>query len=247
MAIQFSDTTNKLGLVQECESGLFGNDYGAISGNTKRLATITRYLNLGLSRMSALIAQADTRWQFHDSNYTTHPIGKTTLVAGQKDYTLAEIHQEVRHVYVKNADGIDVPLKPIDEYDIAKSGVSPASFMSEDGMPAYYDKQGRALMLYPAPKAGEFTASEGLVVTYTSSPSYFVSTDTTKKAGLSPSFQHYPAVYAKRHYALNNQMRKKAQDFSVELAELEEAMVAHFSRRDRDEKPNMSVRKRNYV
>jgi len=246
MAIQFNDTTNKLGLIQECESGLFGDDYGAISGNTKKLKTFTRLLNLGLSRYSALVRNADTRWSFHDSNYTTHPIGKTTLVAGQKDYTLAEIHEQIRQVYVKDVNGKDVPLIPIDEYDIAKQNVAPTQFMSEDGMPKYYDKMGRSLILYPAPAVGSFTASEGLVVSYVSSPSFFESTDTDKTAGIEPVFQDYPAIFAKRHYAMNNQMQKKANSFTEQLGDMEVLIVEHYSKRDRDDKQGMRAKKRSY-
>ena len=247
MAIQFSDTTNKLGLIQECESKVFGSDYGAISGNAKKLATFTRYLNNGLNRLSTVIGDADTRWQFHDSNYTTHPIAKTTLVAGQRDYKLADIHQEVRHVYVKNSDGKDVPLQPIDEHDIAKGGQSPETFLETDGMPMYCDKKGRSLFLYPAPAAGQVTTSEGLVVSYSSSPSYFASDDITKTAGVPPIFQNYPAIFASIEYATNNKMRSKAKDFKVEMLEMEEMIRAFYAKRDKDDKPQLRPRKRNYV
>ena len=54
MATAFNDITDKLGLIQECETKVFGSDYGAISGNTKKLKTFTRYLNNGLNRFTML-------------------------------------------------------------------------------------------------------------------------------------------------------------------------------------------------
>ena len=44
MSIPYNDTTNKTGSIQECESILFGDDYGVISGNAKKLAELTRIL-----------------------------------------------------------------------------------------------------------------------------------------------------------------------------------------------------------
>ena len=82
MALQFSDTSaTKGGLIQECESQVFGdNSYGRISNDASLLATFTRYINEALNRVASLIMTADGRWQWDDTNTTDYPIGTTDLV-----------------------------------------------------------------------------------------------------------------------------------------------------------------------
>ena len=248
MSIQFNDTSSdKNGLIQVCEAKLFGNDYGAISGNTKRLATFTRLMNAGLNRFTSLAMQYETRWQFHDANYTTHPEAYTSLSAGQNDYALSDLHLQLRNVYVLNSDGKKVPLQPADEFDFSNKGMSIDEYFSTDGLPKYYDKKGRSIKIYPAPSASETTLADGLFVTYTSTPSYFTDADTTKEAGIPLIFADYPAIFASRQYARDNTMAKKLNDFTTEQAEMEAMIETFYSSRDRDDRPTMKARKRNYV
>lgn len=248
MSLVFNDTTSKRnGLLQTCETKLFGSDYGAITNSPKRRATFARYLNSGLNRYTSLVMKAETRWQFHDSNYLTHPEAYTTMTAGQSDYGLSELHLQLRHVYVKNSEGKKVPLQPIDEYDLTTHGVAPETYFETDGMPKYYDKKGRSIRLYPAPSADETTLTNGLFVTYTSAPSYFDPTDTTKAAGIPLIFQDYPAIYASWKYAIDNQMGKKVNSFKVELLEMENDILDFYNMRDRDDRPQIRVRRKRYI
>lgn len=246
MSTQYNDTTNKNGLIQECESILFGDDYGAISGNTKKLATFTRLINHGLNDLQTLIMESDTRWQFDDSNYTDFPIGTTDLVAGQTDYTLSDSQIKFSHAYVKDQNGKYYPLKPIDERDINKAGQSPDNFMETDGRPVYYDKRGNSILLYPAPSATETTLTDGLKVSYQREPSYFVSSDTTKKAGVPATFQVYPAIVACLLYAENNQMDKKVKTLMARKEEQDARIREFYNKRDKDESPRLKARKVNY-
>lgn len=247
MGIVFNDTSNKNGLLQVCETKLFDSNYGSITNSTKRKATFTRYLNAGLNRYTALAMKAETRWQFHDSNYLTHPEAYTTMTAGQSDYGLSELHLQLRHVYVVNNEGKKVPVQPIDEYDFATRGVHPEEYFSEDGMPKYYDKKGRSIRLFPAPSASETTLTNGLFVTYTSAPSYFDQNDTTKEAGLPLIFQEYPAIYAAWKYSGDKIMKDKNKSNKLELLEMEQDIIDFYSMRDRDDRPQLRVRKRSYT
>lgn len=247
MAIVFNDVTDKNGLLQICETKVFGSEYGAITNSTKRKKTFTRYLNAGLNRYTALVMKAETRWQFHDSNYLTHPEAYTTMTAGQSDYGLSELHLQLRHVYVVNSAGQKVPVQPVDEFDFTTHGYHPETYFNTDGMPKYYDKKGRSIRLYPAPSASEVTLTNGLFVTYTSAPSYFDDADTTKQAGLPLIFQEHPAIYASWKYAIDNQMSKKVKSFKEELLEMESDILDFYSMRDRDDRPQLRVRKRYYT
>ena len=248
MQLQFNDTSaDKNGLIQTCETKLFGSNYGAISGNTKRLATFTRYINAGLNRYTSLAVEHDTRWQFHDSNYTTEPEAYTTMAEGQSDYGLSEVHLQLRHVYVKNSDGVKIPIQPVDEYDTARYGVAIDEYFVGNGFPAFYDKRGRSIRLFPAPDASQVQLSQGLHVTYLSTPSYFDRTDTTKKPGIPLTFAEYPAIYACWKYTHDNVMQKKAKAYQEEVQLMEQEIVTLFTNRDRDDKPQMRVRKKRYI
>src|SRR5690349_10215151 len=85
----FSDTTNKAGLIQDCET-LLGFDDAAISGNTTLLKKFTVLLNLARRKAELLILQnSSPLWKWDDPNYTADlPRATRDLVVGQRDYVL---------------------------------------------------------------------------------------------------------------------------------------------------------------
>jgi len=247
MAIQFSDTTNKNGLVQACEDLCFGGEYTKISGNTNLLARFTRYINDGLNRVQSVILASDTRWQFDDSNYTDYPIGNTDLVAGQQDYTLDDAQMKIEHVYVKDANGDFRVVLPIDELDIKASGVSPTEFMESDGLPKYYDKKANALFLYPAPAAADVTTSGGLRVAHQRGPSYFATSDTTKSPGIPELYHALIYRIAAFNYFIDSVQTSQAKNMKVMIEEEEERIKAFYNTRDKDDRPQLRVKRVSYV
>lgn len=251
MSIKFNDTSTPYnGLIQECERALFGADYGAISGSAKKLATITFYINQGLSKFGLIAMDSDTRWQHHDSNFTSLPTAYTDLNANetpQQKYEMSVDFLKILHVYVKDSNGNYQPLKPIDEYDIKNTGHSPETFLSESGMPKYYDKKGNTLFLYPAPATASVTESEGLQVSYQSPADFFETSDTNVTVGVPVPFHIYPAIVACEMYARRFQQKTKNNEFTQERLEMEEQIRSFFSKRDKDDKPQLRARKRNYV
>src|SRR3990167_3913874 len=126
-------------------------------------ATLLRRVNQAYEEVISFIMGCDGKWQFDDTSYTDVPIGITTLVAGQQDYTFATDVLEVEQVSVLDSAGNFQLLKPLDIHEL---GVDPSEFAKEDGMPQYYDKQGHSLLLYPAPSAGQTTLTNGLKVAF---------------------------------------------------------------------------------
>lgn len=241
---QFNDTSaSKNGLVQIGEEKLHGSNYGAISGSNKKLATFARNCNSGLNRFLNLVMQSERRWQFHDANYTTHPEAYTTLSEGQSDYGLSELHLQLRHVYVKNSEGLKIPLQSVDEYDFKKTGLSMDDYFVGNGFPEFYDKVGNSIKLLPAPDANEVQLAGGLYVTYTSAPSYFSYDDTTKGAGIPLNFQDFPALFA----CWKQSTGTKRKEFKNEVLEMESDIIDFFNLRDRDEKPKLKSRRKSYV
>ena len=247
MSLKFSDTTDKLGLIQDCESKVFGNDDGAISGNALLLKQFTRYINNAYSSLTNIILESDTRWQWDDSNFTDYPIGETDLVAGQQDYTLDVTHMSILAVYAKDSAGKFYPLKHIDEYDLKQDGIAPTEFMSTDGAPMYYDNvAGNAVKLYPAPATGSVTTSNGLRVSFQRPPSYFVSTDTTKVPGVPATFHKYLPLRACYEYAADNSMTEKSQLLKQRMDEEEQAIRYYYNKRNKDEKSRLKAKVSNF-
>src|ERR1035437_6607564 len=120
MSLQFNDTSSaKSGLIQECESQVFGdNAYGRISGDTSLLATFTRYINEALNRIVNLIMTADGRWQYDDTNNTDFPIAttslSTTLGSEQQDYSFDITMLRILRIEVMDNTGAFRKLTPID-------------------------------------------------------------------------------------------------------------------------------------
>jgi hypothetical protein len=246
MALQFSDTSTKLGLIQECEDLVFGN-YGDISGNTDRLYQFTRLMNEALNRVTSLILKSDGRWQFDDSNNTDLPIGTTDLVttAGseQQDYEFSVSHLKVLGVEVLNADGNWVNLSPLDQLDLVNTGNSVTDYLKTPGMPQYYDKIGRSIFLYPKPLAAAVTETGGLKVRFQRPPSYFVYNDTTKVPGFNSLYHRLVALIASRDYALSKSL-KNAKSLAELTTQAEEALVEDYMLRNGDERINISSKGR---
>ena len=244
MSLQFSDTTDKAGLIQECESTLFGdNSYGKISGNSGLLATFTRKLNEGLNRVTSLILQADGRWQFDDNNQTDYPVATTNLVttsgSEQQDYTLAVTHLKITRVEVKDAAGNWQLLTPIDQADLYNQSLT--DFLKTPGMPQYYDKLATSVFLYPKPLAASVTSTDGLKVYFQRPPSYFTSSDTTKVPGFNSLYHQLVALLACRDYALDRGL-KSAKTLAERVALAEQDLQDNYSLRNKDEKIGLRTR-----
>lgn len=248
MSLVFSDTSTKQGLIQYCESTLFGdNNYGTISGNTNLLATFTRLLNEGLNRVTSLILQADGRWQFDDTAFTDYPIATTTLVttsgSEQQDYTFDITHLRITRVEVKDVNGNWKLLEPIDQADIYNQSLT--DFLKTAGLPMYYDKIANSIFLYPKPLATAVTATNGLKVYFQRPPSYFTSSDTTKVPGFNSLYHKLIGLIACREYALDRGLAAK-DNLTQRVVEGEQDLQDNYSLRNKDEKIQVRVRRVNY-
>lgn len=246
MSLQFSDiSSSKAGLIQECESQVFGdNSYGRISGDSNLLATFTRYINEALNRVVNLIMTADARWQFDDTNNTDFPIATTDLVttlgSEQQDYAFDVTMLRILRIEVKDNTGAWHKLTPIDETDIYDQSLT--DFMNTPGLPTYYDKQGNSILLYPKPLATSVTSTAGLKVWFQRPPSYFTTTDTTKVPGFNSMYHRLVALIASRDYAMFKQLSvAKALDGMVQIGE--DSLVENYALRNKDEHIKLSAKR----
>lgn len=242
----FNDTSSaKDGLIQECETWLFGSNYGAISDNADLMATFTRLLNNGQSKAQLEIKKSDGRFQFHSPNKTTFPIDTTDLEQGVTDYQLERYHLDIEGVEVKDSNGNWYPLSQIDQHDIRRKGHAYSEFMDEPGRPQYYDLIGDSIYLFPAPDSGSVTVgtdSKSLKVFYRDETYYFTTSDTNKYPDVPTPLHWTVPVFACLQYAQSNQMGEKARELEVKEVEAKEAIRYHVKSRNKDHKPRLQAR-----
>ena len=237
--MQYSETTNKSGILQECESWVFGGDYGAITGNTNRLATFTRNCNIAMNEIISEIMEVDERWQFDDTNYTDYPIGTTTLIDGQQDYVFDVTQIKITGVDIKGADGKYYPLKAVDIHDIRKYGKGEAltEYKATDGKPLEYDVTATSIFLYPAPATANVTLDSGMKVYFQRAGEDFATTDTTKVPGFPTLFHEYVAIKASNRYSKQNSMTEKAIELDQEELKLKTKLREWYSNRHLENDP----------
>lgn len=182
--MQFSDTSNKLGLIQECED-LLGFDYGDISGDTDRLDGFTRLLNEAYRLVNKKIWRYSGTWQYDDDNNSGLPYATANLKDSQEDYSLPTYAQSITRLEVKDSNGDFQVIKPFDEVNL---GMAWSEFMEDDGMPEYYDVKGRQIYLKPNPAPSDVTLTAGLKVFFTRTIHAFTSSDTTATPAFDEDF-----------------------------------------------------------
>lgn len=228
MSLQFSDTTNKAGIVQLID------DLAQSDTNTYPLAEKTRDINLALDRVFALIFQSGGTWQFDDSNHTDYPIITTDLVSGQRDYSFTSdetgnLILDVQRVLIKDSNGIFAQIYPVD----VSSNQAPISFvdgLNQVGTPSTYDKNANGIFLDPIP---DYNSTNGLKIYISREGSYFATTDTTKKAGFAGLFHEYLALRPAYYYALRKG-KNNADVLKRDMLEMENAIQQYYKVREKD-------------
>lgn len=254
MSLQFSDTTTKQGLIQECEYLVFGDSgYGRISGDTDLLATFTRLINEALNKVATNIMQCDNRWQWDDNNNTDFPIATTNLVttlgSEQQDYAFPVTFLKISRVELLDNTGAWNLLKPIDQADLYDQSLT--DFLKTAGRPLYYDKIANSVFLYPKPLATAVTSAGGLKVWFQRPPSYFAASDTTKVPGFNSLHHRLVALIAARDYAMANSLSVAGgvmrggfkTGLMAMVEEAEQDMEDDYSLRNKDEHIRLTTKK----
>lgn len=156
--MQFSVSSGTYGVIQRATFLAFGDSNDHSSDYT--LADMTSSANVWVQRVSTWIWQASSVWELDDMNQTDLPGATTTLVEGQKDYTLPDTTFKIKGVQVMDTNGNWHELIELDEREL--NGIALQEFMSTDGLPIYFRVEGSSLFLYPGPTATQVTLTSGL-------------------------------------------------------------------------------------
>lgn len=240
MGIAFSNTTTKRGLVQFYEKEL-GFTYGDVSGDSELLLEFTARVNNALDDYLLLWAKSAGTWQGDDINHTDYPIITRNIVSGTRDYDFTSDGSGNRIVDLQKV--LILPsttatkyeeITPIDELDTDFSEILTST---NQGRPTQYGKLANAIFLDLIPN---YSVSAGIKMIVNREGSYFVSTDTTKVAGV-PAYHEYfylkPAMEVARIKGLPQYqaLKEKVEEFEGDEARnLDGKIIEFFSRREKD-------------
>lgn len=240
MSIQFSDTSTNTGIVQQVRKIV------RVDSTQWPNANISNSCNNWLDTVTGYAIGADKRFQWDDTNHTKLPEGTTNLVSGQSDYSFLTDEQgntiiTLTGVSILNNSKYE-PLQLVDRND---TDYDPSTFGVDTGTPTQYDKiADNIIRLDYKPSS---TVSAGLKFYFQRTPSYFVSTDTTKTPGCSPLL-HRGFVIASAYDCALSLGLGNLQGLAVERQAEEQKMIEYFNRRNNDDpKPVMTHKKILYI
>lgn len=204
--MQFSDTTNKNGIVQTIEFWTNLGDAG-ISSNPTLLKVITSRVNEAFDRLMPLLLSYSDYPRWDDINHTDLPVAKFNLVSGQSNYSFTE---DDNNLDVLNITGVRVlqsasaaeylTLKRMTlDDERAADAIDPNPSVS--GIPTHFLERGNVIFLYPEPN---YSATNGIKALFEREQSYFASTDTTKEPGIPKPFHGLLPLYAAHDWLIVN-------------------------------------------
>lgn len=182
-------------------------------------------MNIAYQDVARLIWESADGWQYDDTNATTLPIAKATLVHNQQDYSIPSTAQRVERVQVKDRDGTWHKLQPLDIYDIT---VATEEHFENPGLPLYYDLIGMSVMLYPSPASGSVTLSAGLQMFVNRDVTELTVSATSATPGFATSFHRILSYAAALDFAQDTQQR---QYLAAQKARLESGLIRFYSKR----------------
>jgi len=241
MSIQFSDTTNKKGLVQFYEKEI-GQEYGYISDNTDRLKSFTADVNVASDYFLDLVLKNSSTWKADDSNHTDFPEITTALVSGRRDYTFLTDEKgnqilDIYKVYARTSTtGNYQELTPVDP-DTQSELTSIFDGQNQTGTPTRYDKTANGILLDLIPS---YASSDGLKVSISRENLYFTHNDTTKKPGFYGLYHPYFYLKPALDFARRNGL-KNYEQIQLEVLRLEGMIKEGTSKRPKDERVRFTI------
>lgn len=225
--MQFSDTTNNTGIVQQTRK------FARVDANQWPTVNIVNSANNWLDMVAGYAIGADRRFQWDDTNHTKLPEGTTALTIHQSDYSFLVDEQGNTIITLIGVsvlqNGRYEMIHPVDRNDPT---YDPATFGQETGTPTCYDKiADNIIRLDKQPVA---TVASGLKFYFQRTPSYFVAADTTKAPGVSPLL-HRGFVIASAYDCALTLGLPSFQALALERRMEEEKMVRYFAERNQDE------------
>lgn len=157
-------------------------------------------VNNALSNYFIIANGAAGNWKpVDDTNQTDYPIIYGDIVSGQQDYsfTTDENGNQILDIYKVRAliNGEWVTLDQINQDEITDSDLSTI----HTGFPQRYYLNSNGIFLVEKPN---YSLTDGLEIWVNRTPTYFLTSDTTKKAGIPWVFHEYLALRPSYQYCV---------------------------------------------
>ena len=185
--MQYSDTTTKLGIIQEEERLCLLGD-GGISSNTVLLKQFAGYNNRVLGLVASRLRRVSKNNQWDDYNYTDYPDSPITMVVSTNNNTIpvastgasVNTNAGIKGIYYLEADGSRTYLSPMGADD---------KLQAVDGTPSKYMIMGKSIFFDVRFSSACLTKySSTFYVEFDRTSSLFAYNDTTKEAGFLSEF-----------------------------------------------------------
>lgn len=229
--MQFSDTTNRTGLIQMLEDR---TGTQSVTSSSYPLATKTRDINQALATFLMLGQRYSRLRKIDDTNHSTKPEHTINLVSGTREYTFTvdgasnEI-LAVDRVEITDANGNTKRLTQLNRALITEEGLS--EYRETTGEPEEYDIVGKTITLYPAPN---YNATAGLKLFNDRAGSYFVATgNDTKVAGIPRVFHEFLVLRPAYYYCASKGL-PQAKFLQIELNEMLEQIKLYYGSLTKD-------------
>jgi len=246
--MQFYNTSSQENsLVHECW------DWCDANITSYPLAKVVRRFNFALEQVVGWLINADGKWQWDDSNYTNFPIGTYTLVANQAKYSFNDKFLQLIEVQIMDKNGNYQIIKPIDQKEYSDLTPLEEAYKTS-GMPQYYDKiSDDTIKLLPAPDNGvNVTLASGLKIKFKRTADLFLIIDTTQQPGFASPYHVILAWMAARSYCMLYKKDRVSElnaligDLTLTPTGMKKELLAHYSRRSKDERKVATMRSINF-
>ena len=208
-------------------------------------AKMLRRMNQAYEKVVGMLIANAGAWEFDDTNYTDFPRGKADLVVGQKDYTFDSSHLAIERVQILDNDGISHFLKPIDK---SNYNTPLDEYFDIDGMPEFYDKDGKSILIYPGPASANVTTSNGIRVDFRRTADIFTSAQVstgTKKPGFASPYHMILAYEAAIFYCMTYK-KDRIVLYEKKVQELYNDLMEFYNKREKDVRDIITTSKINF-
>lgn len=208
--MQFSDTTNKNGLIQDCEFWTGLGD-ARISGNATLLKVFTNLINRRADRLYGRLGVRSPLSQTDDTNYDNHPFSTFAIASGTHDYQFLETEDgeaitDITAVMIQRS-AADTDYYELDKLTLDTPGAALVMSPNSDntGIPTGYIERNNTVFFNRIPDYNAYGK-----VFFKRSPSYFTSADTTKVPGFDAHHHRLLSLGASYDWILVNKAENTA-------------------------------------
>jgi hypothetical protein len=226
----FSDTTNYTGIVERARI------IARVDATQWPTSRIVNSANDRLDKIMNYGISADRRFQLDDTNHTKLPIGTTSLVLDQTDYSFLTDEQGNRIINITrlalvDSDGQEQQLV---QTNIGNVDYDSYSYGALSGTPTRFDKIADNIVRLNYKPTAENVTDYDLKFYFQRTPSYFVATDTTKEPGFANDL-HRGIVIQCAYDAAFTLGLENVNQLANELAKEDMVMANYFANRNTDE------------